>query len=419
MKKSNLLFLSVLISWLFISLFSNYCYADNNPDIETLSPVALLMDAKTGKVLYEKNGYEQNFHASTTKLMTAILTVENCKLTDVAKVSHNAVMSVPWDYTNAALQVDEELTIEELLNVLLIPSANDAGYVLAEHIAGSVESFSTMMNTKAIEIGCKGTNFTNPSGIHDDNHYSTAYDLALIGRYAMQYDIITNIASKTSYRLPATAKYPSDDRYFVTTNSMIRESFKNYYYEYATGLKTGYTEHALDCIVATAKKDDMDLIVVILHAGYTPEGLRQKYLDCQTLFEYGFNNYSIKPIVNKNDVCTNVEIKGATKETKNLNLLFKDDLSAFISNTTSAEDIKPTITLKDDLIAPITEGETLGKAEYIIEDISYSVDLIAQSNVEAYSYVGLIFKILASVLIVAILLCLIKLIKPKKKKRKH
>ena len=417
MKFKKILLLTTLFLCTFISIFSNFSYAENE-DIETFSPVALLMDAKTGKVLYEKNGYEQNYPASTTKLMTAILTVENCDLSDIATVSYNAVMSVPYDYTNAALQVDEELTIEQLLNVLLIPSANDAGNVLAEHIAGSIESFATMMNTKALEIGCKNTHFTNPSGIHNDGHYSTAYDLALIGRYAMQYDTIKNIVTKTSYRLPATNKYETDNRYFVTTNSMLRESFKSYYYEYVTGLKTGYTEHALDCIVATAKKDDMELIVVILHAGYNPDGLRQKYLDCKTLFEYGFNNYTLKTIATKDTVCKTIEVNGATKETKNLDLLYKNDISIFLSNKDAQNSIEPTITLKDNLCAPITQGEIVGKAEYVADDITYSSDLVAASTVEAYSYIGLIFKILAILLILGILYCILGLTKPKKKKNK-
>ena len=416
--KTKKLFLLLFIFCILTSIFPLFSYGEPSNDITTLSPVALLMEANTGKVLYEKNGYETNYPASTTKLMTAILTVENCKLDDIAKVSYNAVMSVPYDYTNAALQVDEELTIEQLLNVLLIPSANDAGFVLAEHIAGSTESFATMINTKALEIGCKNTHFTNPSGIHDDNHYSTAYDLALIGRYAMQYDVIRNIVMKTSYRLPATAKYPSDDRYFVTTNSMIRESFKNYYQDYITGLKTGYTEHALDCIVATAKKDNLEFIAVILHSGYTESGLRQKYLDCKTLFEYAFNNYKMEQIVTKNEVCENIEIKGATKDTKDLNLLYKDDITAFLPNNISSENITPTITIKENLTAPILEGETIGKAEYTVFDATYSTDLIAGSNVEKSSIMNIVFKVLAILLILLILSCILGILKPKKKKKK-
>ena len=418
MKKFKIMMIIVL---LFVSFcFSVYAESESS-EIETLSPVALLMDAKTGKVLYEKNGYEQNYPASTTKLMTAILTVENCNLTDIAKVSYNAVFSVPYDYTNAALQVDEELTIEELLNVLLIPSANDAGYVLAEHIAGSTESFASMMNTKALEIGCLNTHFTNPSGIHEEDHYSTAYDLALIGRYAMQYDTIMNIVCKTSYRLPVTNKYDSEDRYFVTTNSMLRESFTNYYDSRVTGLKTGYTEHSLDCIVATAKQDDLELIAVILGAGYTESGLRQKYLDCHTLFDYGFANYAITSIVNQNDVCQNIKVEGATSETENLNLVYKDSISAFVPKTLDVSTLTPTITLREDLKAPISAGETLGKVEYTVEDVTYSTDLLAQTDVEPFPLLEICIKIGGILILFFVILELVKLMRPKKKyrKRKH
>ena len=351
--------------------------------------------------------------------MTAILTVENCNLDDVAKVSHTAVFSVPWDYTNAALQVDEELTIEDLLNVLLIPSANDAGFVLAEHIAGSTESFASMMNSKAQEIGCKNTHFTNPSGIHNDDHYSTAYDLALIGRYAMQYDVIKNIVCKTSYTLPATSKYPKDDRYFVTTNSMLRESFKNYYDERVTGLKTGYTEHALDCIVSTAKQDDLELIVVILNAGYTEAGLRQKYLDCKTLFDFGFENYEKKEIVKENNICNNIEVSGATKETKNLNLLYNTSIYAFVPKNFDVSKIDNNITLKDDIKAPISTGEKIGEIEYIIDEVSYKTDLIAETDVIKSPVMEIIIKTGIVFIIILIVLGLIRLMKPKKKKYKH
>ena len=179
-----------------------------NPDnLTTSSGSVLLMDASTGNILYSKDIFERRYPASTTKLMTAILTLENCKLTDVVTVSHNAIFSIPVGYSHASLQEGEELTVEELLNVLLIPSANDAAVALAEHIAGSVENFATMMNNKAKEIGCLNTHFVNPNGVHDDNHYSTAYDLALIGKYAMQFDDIMRIAKVNQYTLPTSNKY--------------------------------------------------------------------------------------------------------------------------------------------------------------------------------------------------------------------
>ena len=201
---------------------------------------------KQGKILSEKNAYERMYPASTTKIMTAILTLENCDLSDTAIASYNAVTSIPIGYNTVNLEIGEELTIEQLLHLLLIPSANVAANILAEHIAGSVESFATMMNTKAVSIGCKDTNFTNPYGLHDENHYTTAYDLALMGQYAMKNDIFRSIVKKTSYILPPTNKYSENDRVFNTTNDLIRPNSStradNYYYKNAIGIKTGYTK---------------------------------------------------------------------------------------------------------------------------------------------------------------------------------
>lgn len=167
--------------FLFLIIFVSGCtstYASTIPD--TYSSACLLMEESTGKILYSKNANSIMYPASTTKIMTAILTLEKCNLSDTAVVSHNAVFSIPSGYSTASLVEGEVLTIEQLLNVLLIPSANDAAVVLAEHIAGSVEAFSDMMNAKAVELGCLNTHFVNPNGIHNENHYSTAYDLALI-----------------------------------------------------------------------------------------------------------------------------------------------------------------------------------------------------------------------------------------------
>ena len=149
-KKKLIILLATFIFALSCSLF-NFHHATTTEELNIYSPSVILIDQDSGKILYEKNAYEKRYHASTTKLMTAILTVENCSLDEVAKVSYNAVFTVPSGYSNAALQVDEELTVNDLLHVLLIPSANDAANVLAEHIAGSVPSFATMMNTKATE----------------------------------------------------------------------------------------------------------------------------------------------------------------------------------------------------------------------------------------------------------------------------
>ena len=258
--KIKKLLLLLIILLLTLNIFCMNSFAETSlPSV--YSPACILIDADSGKILYSKNANTKMYPASTTKIMTAILTLENCKLDDVAIASHNAVYSIPYGYSVATIQEGEELTIEQLLNVLLIPSANDAAVVLAEHIAGSVEAFSDMMNSKAVELGCKNTHFVNPNGIHDEEHYSTAYDLALIGKYAMQFDTFRTIVQKTSYSLPKTNKYDKEDRLFNTTNDLIKKNYSssptNYYYQYATGAKTGYTDAAKSCIVATATKDDI------------------------------------------------------------------------------------------------------------------------------------------------------------------
>ncbi len=367
------------------------CNFSTATEIYTYSPVCLLMEASTGQILYEKDINSKMYPASTTKLMTAILVMENCNLSDIATVSATAVNTVPYGYSSAYLQEGENLTIEQLLYVLLIPSANDAANVLAEHIAGSIENFANMMNTKSIELGCKNTNFKNPSGIHDENHYSTAYDLSIIARYAMHFQTIKDIASTTSCSLPKTNKYNGADRIFYNTNLLL--SSNDYYYKYATGLKTGYTNPAKDCIVATAKKNDLELIVIILGGDTTKDNLSQKYLDCKTLFDYGFDNYSIRNVKKSNSVIKQFNVPGATSDTKNLDILVKDDINIFLNNNFNIENLTPEIELKENIIAPIKAGSVIGKISYTVNEITYSSCLIAGNDVEVINFMPILLRI--------------------------
>lgn len=337
------------------------------------------------------------YPASTTKLMTAILTLENCELTDVATVSHNAVYSIPSGYAHASLVEGEELTIEELLNLLLIPSANDAAIVLAEHIAGSVEDFATMMNEKAEELGCLDTHFVNPNGIHDEDHYTTAYDLSLIGLYAMQFDDILRIAQVTQYTLDNSDVYTGEERIFNTTNDLINPNDSNYY-EYTTGLKTGYTTSAGSCIVATAEKNGVNLLAVTLKSETSDE----RHDDCVKLFDYGFNNYSYKNIVSAGTVIDTLTVDGATPETELLDIITKGTINILIKNSIDLSQIEKTIEINENLTAPIAEGAVVGSITYTIDGKTYSTELIAEtsveeSNIELYIsravLIGLIFII--------------------------
>lgn len=405
-----------LITYFFIQIFDNFSFANNSTEIETYSPSCILIENSTGKILYEKNAYEKMYPASTTKVMTAILTLENTNLNDKTIVSENAVTSIPDDYSNANLQIGEELTIYDLLKALLIPSANDAAVVLAEHIAGSVENFSSMMNEKAIELGCLNTHFVNPNGIHDENHYSTAYDLSLIGRYAMKNDTFKQIVSTTDFSLPATNAYFENNRYFRNSNLLLHNNYKingvSYYYENCTGIKTGYTEPAKDCIIASASKDNLDVTLVILGADKTSDGLSGRYLDCINLFNYAFNNYKMYTIAVANSKLDEANIINGTEETKKLDILIQDDIKIFADANLDISTITPKINLNPIILAPISKNSVIGKVIYIYDGNEYTANLIAGSNVETSKIFTIILNsLLAGLSIILVILLII----PKRK----
>ncbi len=181
MKKKIIYTLALLLLIIFI-IQTTFVYGtnENQENLNIHSDAAILMDYKTGTVLYSKASEEKMYPASTTKILTAIIALEKCNLDDIVTVSKSAISAIPSGYSSAYLSEGEEISVNDLITVFLVHSANDAGYILAEHISGSIEEFAKLMNEKALEIGCKNTHFTNPSGIHDENHYTTAYELDLI-----------------------------------------------------------------------------------------------------------------------------------------------------------------------------------------------------------------------------------------------
>lgn len=413
MKKLKIIFFIFIFLMQFI-IFISPSYADSD-NLKTYCPSCILIEANTGKILYEKNSNDVRFPASTTKIMTAILTVENCNLDDVATVSHNAVYSIPYDYTHASLKEGEELTIEQLLYALMIPSANDAAIVLAEHISGSAEEFAKLMNKRAEELGCKNTHFVNPNGIHSKDHTSTSYDLALMGKFAMQNSIIRKIVSTTQFTLPATNKYSKTDRIFNNSNDLLN-TYSRYYYEGTTGVKTGYTGEAGNCIIASARKNDFEVILVVLGGESTNTGLSQRYLDCKTLFDYAFNNYSLKTLNEKNAVLKQITVRGATEETQNLNVLIKDKIEIFSENSADLSSLEPEITLDENLMAPISANSAIGKITYNYDGQTYSSDLIAETQVLSSDFLPLLFRILLIFVVLYLLFLLLK--KPKNKSKK-
>lgn len=402
-------FLIVLFIFIFILNFS-VCYGISDaPEIS--AGAAILIDSSSEKILYSKNETEKMYPASTTKILTAILTIENCNLDDVVTVPYEAISSIPSGYSIAALQAGEQLTVEQLLEVMLVHSANDAANVLAYHISGSIDVFVNLMNQKVSDLGLTNTHFTNPSGMHDENHYTTAYDLAILMKYCMKNSTFRTLAGLKYCTIPATNKY--EERVFNTTNELLTAS--NYYYEYAIAGKTGYTTQAKNTLVSVSNKDGLELICVVLSVGLYPNNLSAKFIDTKALFDYGYNNYIIRKLRERNAIATQIEVGNGTKETRNLDLLISNDITALISQDDLETEFSPEIEITENLLAPIAQGQVIGKIVYNIDGIEYSSDLIASHSVEESSFLTLIVKIL---LIVLILFFLYKLLfegTPKKK----
>lgn len=394
----------VIIFMLIFILHTSMCYAlTEQPEIS--ADAAILIDSSSEKVLYSKNENQKMYPASTTKILTAILTIENCNLNDVVTVPYEAISSITSGYSVAALQTGEQLTVEQLLQVMLVHSANDAANVLAFHVSGSIENFANLMNNKVSELGLTNTHFTNPSGMHDENHYTTAHDLAIIMKYCMKNDTFRSLSSLKYCTIPATNKY--DVRVFNTTNELLiydnRDVSSNYYYKYAIAGKTGYTTQAKNCLVSVAKKENLELICVVLSAGIYPNNVSAKFVDTKSIFDYGYNNYTIKKLREKDAIATQIEIGNGTKETRNLDLLISDDLSALVTQDEFDTEFEPQIELQDNLFAPIAQGQVVGKITYTIDGIQYSSNLLASHSVEQSGFITIVVQIILVILILFLL----------------
>lgn len=251
------------------------------PDVTAQS--AILMDADSGAVLYAKNIHEQLYPASTTKILTCLLAVENCSLDEIVTFSHDAVFDTPRDSSNIAIDEGEELTLEQCLNAILIASANEVAFAVAEHISGSRPAFAELMNERAAQLGCQNSNFVNPNGLPDEDHYTTAYDLAMIGRAFFANELLCKISSTYKLEIPVTDKQP-DPIVEYSRNQLFPG--RTYGYEYLVGSKTGYTDAAKSTLVSCAEKDGMKLIAIVMATDAPAQ-----YTDTISLFNYGFSNF--------------------------------------------------------------------------------------------------------------------------------
>ncbi len=347
------------------------------------APNGILIDYETGKVLFDKNAHRQAFPASTTKVMTAVLTLENADLNDKVTIDYDLYV----DGSSMFLLKGESFTVGELLRALLIKSANDCAEALAIHISGSVEKFVEMMNKRAKELGALNTNFVNPHGLTNPDHVTTAYDLAMMAKHAMTFDTFREIVSTTMLNLDATEQTP-ENRIYRNTNKFLwakggantmvyNGQYADFKYDIIDGIKTGYTGEAKYCLISTGTKNDYRVISVILGA----ENECILYRDSRSLIDYGHDNFKLVQLSSKDSPQLSIDVKNG--KDADVDLLTKTDKFVVLPVNRDINDIIENITVDKNIKAPISRGQVLGRVAYFFDNKSIGeVDLIAKNDVE-------------------------------------
>ncbi len=366
MKKS-LIFIIML-------LFCQTVYASEPPSVAARG--AVLMDGESGRVLWGKNETEPLTMASTTKIMTAILVLEQGNLDDMVTVSTRAANSPE---VHMHLTTGEKIREEDLLYAMMLKSYNDAAVALAEHIGGSVEEFCNQMTEKAKEIGAEDTVFGSPNGLDGhltfEQHHSTAKDMALIARYALQNDKFVEIINTPSVALPLKGE---GKNYFVANTDRFLQEYPG-----AIGVKTGYTNKAGQCFVGAAKRDDITLITTVLASGWGTEGKEQKWKDTKTLMNYGFENYKKEVIAKKGQPLKPTMVSYSQKEM--VSTMLAEGFEGLFSQE-ELEKIELYVTQVKEMEAPVLKGEKLGTAEVMLGSSCLAkIDIVAQEDAQRYT----------------------------------
>lgn len=388
MKNYRIASLLLLIP-LLVSLFTVPAFALEDPD-----PVcrnAVLVDAKHGEVLYDKNAYEKAYPASITKVMTALLVLEeveagNLTLDTPVTVSELASKKDFYDESTANLKAGEVLTVEQLLYCLLLPSANDAAKALAEHVDGSIEAFVARMNRRAGELGCQGTHFVNPHGLHNEEHYTTAYDVSLFMTQALEHELFRTIIGTPSYTIPATQL--SKERLYYNTNGLISNLYyMGYTYGKCIGGKTGTTSEAGKCLTAAAEDGDTLLVSVVLGSEViTLEDGSQKqgnFTETTKLLKWGFNNFQRVTITQDDEPVDEVAVT-MSRQADSVLVKPQGSITRTLPKDLDLDQIKKEITLfSHEVQAPVEEGKVLGAMKLTYGDEVFGVlDLVAVTSVE-------------------------------------
>ncbi|MCD8146481.1 MAG: D-alanyl-D-alanine carboxypeptidase [Clostridiales bacterium] len=359
-------------------------------DMEVNCGSCLLVEMNTDAVLYGQDNSEQIYPASVTKILTALVVLQHVKAGDlemdtVVTASSTFKQGLTSQAALGNIQTGEKLTIENLLYMLLLPSHCDAANVLAEAVSGSIEDFAAEMNETAADLGCTGSNFVNPSGLHNKNHYTTCDDLYRIAKAAYQYKTFRKIIGTAEYTVPATNV--SAARKLHNTNALIcDESYSNYLYDYCVGGKTGSTYLAGYCLLSYAEKDGETLCCVMMGCNWliNLDGSRDRlqFSESVRLYEWGFENFSQVTLVEEGSVQAAVPVEDGN-DADSVELLAADSLTTYLPNDVDAADLTYETELPDSIQAPVTAGETVGTLTVSLDGVTYgTIDLLAAEDVE-------------------------------------
>lgn len=359
-----------------VQVFANTSEKPKEPTVEAQG--AILIDEASGRVLWEHNGFDPLAMASTTKIMTLVVALENGNLEDIVTVSSKAA-SQPKVKMN--LSPGEEIKLEYLLFALMLQSFNDSAVAIAEHIGGTVEDFCKMMTDKAIEIGAYNTIFETPSGLDKGEHHSTAYDMAIISRYAMQNPEFLRIITTMNANVESNKK----------SYSLVNKNRLLYELPGAKGVKTGFTNKAGHCFVGAVDHNEIGFISVVLGSGWGGNR-QQKWIDTKKILNYGFDNFKYRDIITEIDTGGTVQVERS--RLNQVGLIFEETLSLPLSDY-EFENVKIIFETPELIKAPIEANQKLGISKiYIDNKLEYEIDLLASESIERHDLKTSIEKIL-------------------------
>jgi len=392
MKKRRLL--SLFLSFaLLLPLFASFS-AEAYEDFTLDARAGLLIEADTGEILYEKNARQENYPASLTKIMTALLVFEaidegKLSLSDSVTATESAFEGLASDGSTADIVPGETMTVEQLLNCMLIVSANETCNILGEYISGSVEAFVARMNERASELGCEHTHFANATGLHNSQHYTTAWDLYLITREAMKHEKFMEICNSKSYTVPAT-NMTEKPRELHSTNFLISNwRTRGYVYRDAQGIKTGSTPEAGYCLISSAVRGSRHMISVVLGAervtledGVTIQ--TRSFSETSRMFDWGFDHFVRRDVLSSADPVQEVPV-ALSSETNYVVAHAAEDISCLLPDNVEPEMLERTVTLTNETVdAPVAAGDVLGTLTLSYNDTVYAeTQLLALNDVSA------------------------------------